>query len=673
MKKLFPSVAALLLSVSMSAQSYVFNREPLEPVEYAELPLGAIRPGGWLKEQLQRQANGLTGHLDEIYPEVMGPDNAWLGGEGDAWERGPYWLDGLLPLAYILNDDALKAKAQTWVEAMLASQREDGFFGPSEDRPGVPGLQRGNAQDWWPRMVALKVLRQYYMATGDQRIPDMMTRYLHYMGMALREHPLNHWTDWGKWRGGDNLDIVYWLYNLTGDRMLPGVGEAIHRQTALWTGFFLDGFIFQEPGDVHCVNLAHGFKEPIVHWQYSNDLGEYGAPKKALDFIAETVGLPTGLWAGDEMLQMGAPTRGSELCTAVEMMYSLETVLRITGEPQWADLLERVAYNALPAQVDAAFSSKQYFQQVNQVACTREPRDFSTVHGDTDLVFGTLSGYPCCLSNMHQGWPKFTQNLWYATPDGGLAALVYAPNAVTAEVKGGIKVRLTETTDYPFRDKVTVRIDFEDPSVKSASFPLRFRVPGWAWGSEVYVNGKLSGNPPFGEVLMLEHTWRKGDEITLVFPMQTQAEEGYEGAWSVVRGPLVYALKMEENWTEKAFEGEDLKYGPSYREVTSASPWNYCLVQDAFEMDGCPVKEKPMAAFPWTSTDAPVSLTVPARVLPDWRVVDRVTFHRDDVSDCGEEKQIELIPYGCTKLRIASFPTRRLTPRKETKVEYVTY
>ena len=56
---------------------------------FRELPLGSIRPEGWLREQLQRQANGLTGHLDEVYPQVMGPSNAWIGGDGDAWERGP--------------------------------------------------------------------------------------------------------------------------------------------------------------------------------------------------------------------------------------------------------------------------------------------------------------------------------------------------------------------------------------------------------------------------------------------------------------------------------------------------------------------------------------------------------------------------------------------------------
>ena len=99
-----------------------FNRKPLQPRAYAELPLGAIKAEGWLYEMLDRQRKGMTGRLDELYPLVMGKRNGWLGGDGDVWERGPYWLDGLLPLAYILDDDALKAKVQPWIEWALASQ-----------------------------------------------------------------------------------------------------------------------------------------------------------------------------------------------------------------------------------------------------------------------------------------------------------------------------------------------------------------------------------------------------------------------------------------------------------------------------------------------------------------------------------------------------------------------
>ena len=101
--------------------------------------------------------------------------NGWLGGDGDQWERGPYWIDGLLPLAYILDDDVLKAKVQPWIEWALQSQREDGFFGPEKDYPGEPGLQRDNSQDWWPRMVVLKILQQYYSATNDKRVVAFMT------------------------------------------------------------------------------------------------------------------------------------------------------------------------------------------------------------------------------------------------------------------------------------------------------------------------------------------------------------------------------------------------------------------------------------------------------------------------------------------------------------------
>ena len=140
--------------------NYVQNRYPLAPKPYLELPLGAIKPKGWLLHQLQTMKTGMAGQLDELYPAVLGKRNGWLGGDGDVWERGPYWLDGLVPLAYILDDAELKAKAQPWIEWSLNNQMADGYFGPipPEKEPAPePGLQRDRARDWWPKMVMLKV------------------------------------------------------------------------------------------------------------------------------------------------------------------------------------------------------------------------------------------------------------------------------------------------------------------------------------------------------------------------------------------------------------------------------------------------------------------------------------------------------------------------------------
>ena len=129
MKKVFWSLCTMLLTIlSASAQEYISNRTQLVENGYMELPLGNIKAEGWLKLQLEAQRSGLTGHLDEFYPNVVGKRNAWLGGDGDAWERGPYWIDGLLPLAYILNDQELIDKANVWVEAILGSQKENGYF-----------------------------------------------------------------------------------------------------------------------------------------------------------------------------------------------------------------------------------------------------------------------------------------------------------------------------------------------------------------------------------------------------------------------------------------------------------------------------------------------------------------------------------------------------------------
>lgn len=660
----------LALSLSAAAQDYVFNRAPLAENQFAELPIGAIKPHGWLYDQLVRQKEGMTGNLDVLYEKIVGPDNAWIGGEGDTWERGPYWLDGLAPLAYILDDKELISKTMVWVEAMIKSQTEDGYFGNRISRPYISGYQRGNAEDWWPKMVALKVLKQHYMATGDERVIKLMTSYFRYQLANLPEKPLGHWTFWGEWRGGDNLDLVYWLYNITGEDFLLELGDLIHSQTTRWTPMFHgETKELQTQNSVHCVNLAHGFKEPVIWWQRSHDEKDLNAPKVAWETMKHTIGLPTGLWAGDELLRFGDPTCGSELCTAVEMMYSLEEMIQASGDMQWADHLERVAYNALPTQATDSYDGRQYYQQTNQIACSREWRSFVTPHTDTDNVFGILNGYPCCTCNMHQGWPKFVQNLWYASRDHGAAAFVYAPSTAYVTVADGVEAVLRQETGYPFEETVTVTVDFAHKRVRKASFPLYFRVPQWCSQAQVLVNGEAVEAPADNRVLRLEREWCRGDQVTLRFPMEVRSSRWYGGSAVIERGPLVYALKMEEKWEKKAFEPERQdQYGPYYHTVTTDDPWNYAFrlkdLQHENMASGFKVEVKEIGdAYPWNLENAPVSIKAKAVVLRNWEEYNGstgpVAYYNEVGGDTGDEVWIELVPYGCTTLRITEFPVRR--------------
>ena len=680
MNKITTFLLASLASVAMAqagnessdavSGNYRNNRQPLLQKEYIELPLGAIKAEGWMQEQLLRMKNGMTGNLDRIYEPVMGSRNGWLGGDGDVWERGPYWIDGLLPLAYILNDEELIAKVKPWVEKTLASQKPNGYFGPDTDRAPEPGLQRDNAHDWWPKMVMLKVLQQYYSATEDARVLDFFTNYFKYQLTELPKTPLGHWTYWGEQRGGDNLMMVYWLYNITGDAFLLDLGELIHRQTFNWTDIFLNQDHLSRQHSLHCVNLGQGFKEPVVYYQQNKDPKQIEAVESAVRQIHNTIGLPTGLWGGDELLRFGKPTAGSELCTAVEMMYSLEEILEITGDVQWADYLERVAYNALPTQITDDYSARQYFQQFNQVEVSREWREFSTPHEDTDVVFGVLTGYPCCTSNLHQGWPKFVQNLWYATADNGVAALVYAPSNVTAKVANGIEVRIQEQTAYPFDETIRFNISFADSKTKEAFFPFHVRIPAWCGQPVLKVNGKpVEADAYPGQIARVNRAWKDGDVLTLELPMQVAISRWYDNGAVVERGPLLYALKMDEKWEKKKVEPEKVReYGEWYYEVTSDTPWNYALSSSSFAPEKIQTeyvveKASQIADYPWNVENAPITIKTKARRLNNWTVVrgsaGPIAFFTEQGDDMGETETIELIPYGCTTLRIAEFPVRR--------------
>jgi len=644
----------VLLILRLGAQTPTLtNRAPLRGNAYLELPLGVIQPEGWLREMLVRQAAGSTGRLDVLYPSVMGVRNGWRGGDGDQWERGPYWLDGLLPLAYILHDTALIAKTKPFIEWTLGSQQADGYFGPARDYPAEPGLQRDNCRDWWPHMVMLKVLQQYYSATGDKRVIRLMTNYFRYQLARLPAEPLDHWTFWARYRAGDNLQAVYWLYNITGDGFLLDLADVLHRQTFDYTEAFLHTALLSTPGSIHGVNLAEGMKEPLVYSQQHPEQRYVDATDKALADLRRFDGMAHGLFGADESLHGSDPTQGSELCTAVEMMYTLENMVCITGKTSYADQLERIAFNALPAQIDSNFMVRQYFQQANQVMVTRHYRNFDFNHDGTDLCYGLFTGYSCCTSNMHQGWPKFTQNLWYATPDDGLAAMVYAPNTVRAFVKGK-EVVVHEETNYPFGETIRFRVGVSGGGL---AFPLRMRIPGWCRGASVSVNGAPMPLAVGDSVAVVSRVWKQGDVVVLKLPMQLT---WHENSVSVERGPIVYALKIGESVSSVV---DTTGYG-TFEEIRPTTHWNYALIDmrsPAFGKEFSIQEDTVLARYPWTLGGAPVVIHARAKRLPDWQLYNEsagpqpLSFINNQVV-APQVEAITLVPYGCTRLRISEFP-----------------
>ena len=206
---------------SAASQAEFRNRAPLAGGAFDLLPLGSIRPAGWLRAQLQIQAHGLSGHLDETWPDV-GPDSGWLGGTGESWERGPYFLDGLLPLAYLLDDARLKAKAQKFMDWTLDHAAAEWHV-----RPEVSN------DDWWPRMVMLKALTQYQEATGDPRVIPVhvaLLRSISWTQLAAAAARL------GLVRWQDEVLSVFWLYNRTGDPKLLELAPLLHHQGYDWQG-----------------------------------------------------------------------------------------------------------------------------------------------------------------------------------------------------------------------------------------------------------------------------------------------------------------------------------------------------------------------------------------------------------------------------------------------------
>jgi hypothetical protein len=656
---LFPSSANDLACVASPASivgsAVVRDRAPLKQGAFCFLPLGSVRPRGWLKGQLQIQANGLSGHLDETWPDV-GPNSGWLGGPGESWERGPYYLDGLVPLAYLLNDAHLKAKAQRYINWTLEHQLPSGMIGPSSN------------DDWWPRIVMLKVLTQHHEVTGDRRIIPVMDKYFQYQLAELPKRPLR---DWGKFRWQDELLSVIWLYNRTGAAYLLDLARLLRKQGYDWMAQYANfqytqritaEFLKLDGGNglkdlalaTHGVNNGQAVKAGPVWSQVSGSEADRSAVLKMISELDKYHGMPNGMFSCDEHLAGLDPSQGSELCTVVEFMFSLEHALTISGDPTLGDRLERLAFNALPGTLTDDMWAHQYNQEPNQVECSLHHRPWTT-DGPESNLFGLEPNFGCCTANFHQGWPKFAASLFLfsdaQTPTGreGLVAAVYAPCEMRT-ILNETPVTVVEETDYPFRGTVRLIIDPASPS----EFPLQLRIPGWATGTTILVNGNPAPAVAPGAFARIERTWKSGDRVEITFPLNPRVSRWFNDSVAVERGPLVFSYGIAESWVKLRDRGMTADW-----QVFPSTQWNYALIVDtASPAKSIFVKETEVGDSPFTARHAPVQLSVQARKLNKWRAEDGVAdpVPRSPVISDQPVESITLVPYAAAKLRITAFP-----------------
>ncbi len=614
----------------------------LEPARYGFFRCGEVEPQGWLLNQLRIQADGLGGKLDEFWPDIR--DSRWIGGDAEGWERVPYWLDGFIPLAFLLRDEALIARARRYIDGILARQEEDGWLCPvaPADRP---------TYDLWALFLVLKVLVVWHDATGDERVEPAVRRAL----QCLDRH-IDSWTlfGWGQTRWFECLVAIFWLYDRTGERWLLDLAVKLRAQGFDWVAFYED-WPMEEPLAYgrwsqmsHVVNQGMMLKSGPLYARLSGRERDQRAAADMLAKLDRWHGMVTGMFTGDECLSGPSPVQGTELCAVVEVMYSLEWLLALTGEPAWADRLERIAFNALPATFSSDMEWHQYDQQVNQVECSVQEKPIFRTNGPEANLFGVEPNYGCCTANFHQGWPKLALST-FLRGEGEIAVMMLLPATLTTTV-GGVPVTVAVQGDYPFRGSARIVVTAAQP----VEFTLTLRLPGWPGDVAVRRNGQDVAAQA-GALLSLSGPWQ-ADELTVELDFTPVLHERANGLVALSRGPLVYALPIGERLVRQTKADATERPWLNNWEVFPTTPWNEGLLLNRNRLsEDVTFEERPVGDCPFSPDGAPVAARVRGRTVP-WAMERGAAAPAPSDPAEGPAHALRLIPYGCTNLRMTELP-----------------
>jgi hypothetical protein len=651
---------------------YVGRRAPLAPEPLLKLPIGAVRPRGWLAHKIDAMASGMFGRLPEVSHWCRPEGSAWRSKDGrgeNGWEELPYWLKGFTSLALLVDggdptgvsaDPKLRELARDWIEAILASQRDDGYFGPESNRA---------QPDLWPNMPVLAAMRTWHEATGDPRVLEFLTKYFRFE-LALPDARLLP-DSWQKVRGGDNLEIVHWLYDRTGEAWLLDLAKRLHERTADWTGGV---------ASLHGVNFCQGFREPMQFFAQSRDVKHRDATLRDYAEVMARFGqVPGGMFGADENARDGCgdPRQAAEACSMVEFMASFELLGAQTGDVVWFDRCEDVAFNSLPAATTELESALHYLTSPNLASCDAADHSPGVQNDGCMFAFSPDERYRCCQHNVVQGWPWFVEHLWFATRDGGLACALLAPCDVKAKVADGVDAEVEVQTDYPFGDAIEWKLRCSKP----VRFPLYLRVPAWCDAPDalhvVIDNEPDTVTSAAGQFVRIERDWSTFNHLKLTLPMTARVRRfpGNHDSVAIDRGPLTWSLDLGEQPVDLDATGGDECGEPEWRTtaLVATRPWNYGL--DRASVDGAarleyvpPDSSGSMDATTHMRTWAPYEpfahdgaprLLAKVRRIPEWRLDWTglvAPLQSSPVASSAPVETVALLPMGCAHLRISAFP-----------------
>lgn len=588
-----------------------------------------LKPEGWLKRQLEIQAEGLSGNLHKIWPDIR--DSAWVGGNCEGWERVPYWLDGFIPLAYLLQNEEMIATVKKYIDAIVSAQQDDGWICPCENG-------KREKYDTWATQLICKVLKVYYDCSGDERIPEVIYKVLKNYYELLKNGTIKLFG-WGKFRWFETFISLNFLYEKYNEEWVRDLARIIKEQSFDYNTTTEN---WKKPSHVwqmntHIVNMTMMLKSEAV----SHDLlgEEYtDNAEKFRTILDKYNGTAFEGFTGDEVLSGIDPTKGTECCAIVEQMYSYEEIFAHTGDNKWAERLEVLAFNALPATISEDMWTHQYVQQVNQIACqkTMIMAPWST-NGPYAHTFGLEPNYGCCTANFNQGWPKFALSPFMHNENKIINA-VMLPSVLN---NNGVTIKLE--TNYPFENKMHYYIDADK------DFDFVIRIPSFA--KNLKVNGENT------EAKDLEFSIKTGKtEIRLEFETIPYLKERPNNLYALQAGSLLFSvpIEYEKQMREYTKKGVERKSPYCDYEFIPKTPWNYGFADTDFE-----VVFNGISDIPFSQENPPVSIKANMQQI-NWglkfpyRSIARKT--PKSTEPISKVQEIELCPYGCARLRMTEMP-----------------